>query len=76
MNQIVNFYSRISGSYNTQLNNKMNYSQIAAVPMKFIITDGEGNIERYCTGITFRGPHHLKSPTDKSNLFIVEKLPD
>lgn len=75
IDQITNFYSRISGSYNTTVGKKTTHGNIAAIPLK-IVTTIEGKIKRWITGVAFRGPHHMRSATDKCNLLIVEKLKD
>lgn len=75
IDQIANFYSRISGTYNTTIGNKTTHSNIAAIPLK-INTEVEGVKKRWITGVCIRGPHHMRSATDKSNLLIIEKIKD
>lgn len=75
IDQITNFYSRISGTYNTTIGKRTTHSHIAAIPIK-INSVIEGEQKRWITGVAFRGPHHMRSATDKSNLLIVEEIKD
>lgn len=75
INQVENFYSRLSGAYNTSIGSKTTHSFIAAIPLKISLKQFGENV-RYTTEIAFRGPHHTRSPTDKTNLLIIEKLSD
>lgn len=74
MNYIQNFYSRLSGAYNTTIGNRSTHSFIAAIPIKCTLYKNNTISKRLITGIAFRGPHHCKSPTDKMTLIIIEKI--
>lgn len=37
-------------------------------------TTVEGEKKRWITGVVIRGPHHMRSATDKSNLIIIERI--
>lgn len=73
MDQIGNFYSRISGTYNTTIGNRTTHSMIACIPIKMNIISN-GIQKRFISGIAIRGPHHTRSATDKSNLLIIEEI--
>lgn len=73
INQMQNFYSRISGSYNTTFGNKTTHSKIACIPLKVNISRN-GEKEWYCSGLAFRGPHHTRNATDKMTILIIERV--
>lgn len=73
IDQIGNFYSKLSGTYNTSIGGRTTHSMIACIPIKMNIVNS-GNTERYMSGVAIRGPHHTRSATDKSNLLVIEEI--
>nr|APG77886.1 polymerase PA [Jiujie Fly Virus] len=72
----VNVCSRIGGAYliNISKENRA-HNSIAIMPIYHIEKEGEESV-RILSGFIMRGPHHVRSGTDKINLIRCERIRD
>lgn len=72
--KVINFYSRLGGSYLGDDKGISNHGNISIFPLYSVGSDSMGNSIRLVNGVCIRAPHHATRSTDRIAIITIEKI--